>query len=187
MFCHPALPYPRHLPPSPFSPRPRPPPLPEAAPPPPHDLSTQRDAAASLHPASRGSAQTGAPCLILASACALSRSPQPSVPHSQRGNCGKETEGLQPNDGATQRHVSGSQGGSNSPSVCVWAGPHLSSDASLPTALRCELYEVDSKGRIIPGCCPIMATRQRANRDSLFRVRRMENGFGQPGVETQNL
>ena len=49
----------------------------------------------------------------------------------------------------------------------VW-GPHLSTDASLPAALRCERCEVDSKGRNLPGWCPIIATQWRANKDSRF-------------------
>ena len=61
-YCPPSLSYsqPSHsLPPSPHPSHPWPPPPPEAAPPPPHGLHTQPDAAASLHPASRGSAQAG--------------------------------------------------------------------------------------------------------------------------------
>ena len=71
--------------PSPCSSPPRPPSPPEAAPPPPHALSTQRNAAASLHAAARGSGQAGTPSL-LASFCApcCTRGPLCTTPPQYR-------------------------------------------------------------------------------------------------------
>jgi hypothetical protein len=169
VFCHPAPPIPAPPLPSPRSSRPRPPPPPEADPPPPRALPTQHNAAACLQPAASGSAQASVPCLSHASAGAPFRSQRSSVPHFQRGNCGKEKRWTRP--AKRWRHAELCFGFwflLNSPSTCVWAGLHLSSDVSLPAALRCELHEVDSKGQYIPGCFPTMATRRRANRSSLF-------------------
>jgi len=167
VFCHPALPYPHPTLPSPRSSRQRPPPPPEAAPPSPHDLCSQRNAAASIHAAARGSAQAGTPPLLRSSACAPSR-PRDPLYHTPRGvTAGKKQKNSSSQMMVPQRVTSRVlEGFPILPRhVC---GPHLSSDASLPAALRCERYEVDAKGRIVPGYCPIMATRRRANRDSMF-------------------
>ena len=115
---------------------------------------------------------------ILRRVAALRQAPPPSfaqvraplsVPHSSSGNCVKEKRKTRPAKWWCHKESRfGSWRISDSPSTCVWARPHLSSDASLPPALRCERYEVDFNGRMVPGCGPIMATRRRANTDSLF-------------------
>ena len=68
---------------SPCPPRPWPPPPPEAAPPPPHDLPSQPDTAASIHPAARGSAQAGYP--FLRKCGRPLQHPRPPRPRLQRG------------------------------------------------------------------------------------------------------
>ena len=179
MFRHISLPYsclPSLLSPGPSHPHQHPPP--EAAPPPTRDRAPQRNAAASIQTAARGSAQAGTPPLLRTSGCAPSRSPRPSESHSQRGWCGYSNIRTRPAESppalrdplyhTTRGATAGEKKQENLSSqmmvpqrvtfralagfpihpqhVC---GPHLSSDASLSPALRFELYEVDSKRRII--------------------------------------
>ena len=102
--------------------------------------------------------------------------PRDPLYHTPRGTTAeKKTKGLvQRNDGVTKSYVSGSEKGSIFHPGFVWA--HLSSDASLPAALQCELYEVDSISRFVPGCCPCVATRWESQCG--WPLRRTSNGLG---------
>ena len=98
-------------PPSPCSSRPRPPPPPKDSLPPPHDLCTQRHAAAWPHPAAHGSAQAGTPpSLLRACACApsLPRDPLYCTPEGRGATAGKHIDRLlQQNDVDTRSYFSG--------------------------------------------------------------------------------
>jgi hypothetical protein len=128
-----------HPPPSPSPSPPSPPPPPEAAPPPPHDRRSQRNAAACVHTAARGSGQAGTPSLV-ASACAPSRTrPSRTEPPLDRA-----WRHLQLHAPDTPEKCSGV---SAFCSEWQWSGRHLHSRhrcVCLPPHLRPPLYHTST-------------------------------------------
>ena len=116
----------------------------------------------------RTAALRQAPPLSVAQVRAPPSAPRDPLYHTPRGaTAGKKTEGLvQTNDGVTKSYVSGPE------KVPIFfqhaCGPHPSSEASLRAALRFKLDGFDSKRQSLPGSCPFVATRWKANMDSLF-------------------
>ena len=81
--------------------------------------------------------------------CSYERPTRGTVCGTMRSMCGADTGCLAIN----YQSLSDADSIADRRSPCLEhvGGPHLSSDASLPPALRCELDDVDSNGRMVPG------------------------------------